>query len=141
LRAALDEYGVPVEQRAVVRIDTTKPDGSSIVLDTTDIGAGVYEATLTAALPGVYRFHMIATGVTFRGEPFTREQLLTGAVFPGGDQPLPTGSASGTESKLCCLLGCLLKEKCVKAFLERHLLDPDQLQHCIEKCCDPKKAK
>jgi len=38
---------------------------------------------------------------------FTREQTLTGAVFPGGDQPLPTstgdgGDGEGLDGKVCC---------------------------------------
>jgi hypothetical protein len=40
-------------------------------------------------MQGVYRFRLVASGITMRGAPFTREQLVSGAVVPGGDQPFP----------------------------------------------------
>jgi hypothetical protein len=134
LRASLTEYEVPVEDRAGVVAQVTRPDGSTVMMNLADTGGGVFEASLTAVLSGVYRFHVIASGTTLRGVPFTREQLLTGAVFPGGDDPLPHGTQPGSQS-LCCMLGCLLKEKSVTDFLERQKLNAEAIRKCVQECC------
>ncbi len=86
-----------------------------------------------AAQSGVYRFHVMASGVTLRGKPFTREQLLTGAVFLGGNHPLPHGGTGC--SCMCCLLECLLKDKSVIEFLKQRKLDPATLLRCVDGCC------
>jgi hypothetical protein len=135
LRAVLDEYGVPVARRAGVTAEMTRPDGTSDVLALTEVQDGIHEASTVAAQSGVYRFHVMASGTTMRGLPFTREQLLTGAVFAGGDQPLPHGGTG--SANLCCLLGCLLHDKAVVAFLRQHKLDPEALRRCVEDCCRP----
>src|SRR5262249_43158594 len=107
VRATLTEYGIPVERRAALRAGLPRPDGSAAVLAMTEVAPGIFEATETAAMQGVYRFHLVASGITMRGAPFTREQLLSGAVVPGGDQPFPK-TPPGNEA-LCQLLHCLLR--------------------------------
>lgn len=137
LRAKLDEYGVPVDHRAVVEADAILPDGSVSSLVLAEIQPGVFESSMLAAQAGVYRIHVVATGVSLRGMAFTREQLLTGAVFPGGNQPLPTGTGSGSAA-WCCMLECLLKEQSVIEFLRHQKLDPTAIRRCVESCCDSK---
>ena len=136
LRTTLTEYGLPVENRATVDVNTTNSDGTSVVLHSREIEPGLFETKIIAALPGVYRLHVIAKGVTSRGVPFTREELLTAHAVQGGDNPLPTTpSAGGQELDLCCLLNCLLKEPSVVKFLEVHGLNSDAIRKCIEGCC------
>src|SRR5260370_41920123 len=89
LRVALDEYGLPVAHRAGVIAAMTRPDGSTGTLTLTEVQDGIFEVSTVATQSGVYRFHVVASGVTLRGKPFTREQLLTAAVFLGGNHPLP----------------------------------------------------
>jgi hypothetical protein len=133
LRAALDEYGLPVAHRAGVIAAMTRPDGSTGTLTLTEVQDGIFEVSTVAAQSGVYRFHVMASGVTLRGKPFTREQLLTGAVFLGGNHPLPQGSTGC--SCMCCLLECLLKDKSVIEFLKQRKLDPATLLRCVDGCC------
>ena len=115
LRARLVEYGQPLPTPAGVRADLLAPDGSSRTVTLACVGDGVYEASVPAVLPGVHRFVVAANGTTSRGMPFTRQQVLTGAVWRGGDQPPPTtgdgstGQGSGTDCSqaLCRLLRCV----------------------------------
>ena len=134
LRATLDEYGVPVEQRAGVRAEITRPDGSNAVVSLTELDPGIFESSVKAVLPGVYRFRVVASGVTMRGAPFTREQTLTGATFLGGDQPLPQGGED-RGSDFCCLVRCLLDDASVRRYLAERGIDAQRLAGCVEKCC------
>jgi hypothetical protein len=73
----------------------------------------MFAASLTADLPGIYRFHLLAEGGTYRGAPFTREQLLTAAVFnevrptPGLDDGDGTGGVAGAIERCCRRNGIL----------------------------------
>ena len=89
LRCMLTEYGQPLQTSASVRAALTLPDGSTSTLNLTGVGAGAYETTVTAAIPGIYWFVVSATGSTSRHTPFTRQQVVTGAVWRGGDTPPP----------------------------------------------------
>jgi hypothetical protein len=137
LRASLTEYGIPVDHRAGVRGDVERPDGSATTLILSEIDAGLFGAQMTADLQGVYRFRLLASGVTMRGVPFTREQLLSAAVVLGGDQPSPTSdpSAGAGDKHLCELIECLLKPEMLGRFLlERHV-NVDAVRACIEEWC------
>lgn len=87
LRGILSEYGAPVEHRAVMTADVTRPDRTHFNLPLSEVQPGVFEASLQAHLPGIYHCHIVATGATFRGKPFTREIGLDGATYRGGDGP------------------------------------------------------
>lgn len=94
LRAALTEYGLPVEgTRASVKATVEEPDGTlhHAVLLETAVGTGVFEHQRQANLDGVYRIRIVADGKTMRGREFTREQLLSAATWKGGDQPPAQG--------------------------------------------------
>jgi Subtilase family/von Willebrand factor type A domain len=107
LRCLLTEYGQPLLPTASVRAALTLPDGSVSTLSLTGVGAGTYETTVTAAIPGVYRFVVSATGSTSRHTPFTRQQVVTGAVWRGGNKPPPHSGDNPTQEALCHLLNCL----------------------------------
>lgn len=116
LRANLTEYGVPVEGRAVVNVQVTRPDGSVVTHALGEEPDGNFEKVFTANMSGVYNCRFMASGVTMRGKPFTREQTLTAAVWNGGDNPrTPTGNENeggrpgnlggtqpGDDSKINC---------------------------------------
>jgi hypothetical protein len=141
LRAALTEYAVPLRSSATVRAEVTWPDGSQALVNLTRIGPGVFEGSFVASQDGVYPCRIIAKGKTTRGEPFTREQTLTGAVWRGGNQPRPPAGGGGRPStddpgrQFCHLLMCLLKDKGVLELLRKHGIDPNHIARCIEQLC------
>lgn len=86
LRVLLTEYDVPL-QRAEVIARITNPDHSigSLILSETE--PGIYTEGMIASMAGIYHFNIGATGVDYKARPFTREQILDGAVFLGGNSP------------------------------------------------------
>jgi hypothetical protein len=101
--ARLTEYAVPIEQRAGVIAEVERPDHSRTTLAVSEAEPGVYRATMPATMAGTYHFRVIATGVSYKGVPFTREQLLTGAVFAGGNTPVTVGGTEpSTTASECC---------------------------------------
>ena len=105
--------------------------------------SGIYTASMIAALPGVYHFRVLAGGKTLRGRTFTREQLLTGAVWSGGDNPPPNSNDDPGVHKqdLCKLLSCILNGKVIQPEFERKLkevgIDLNALRDCFKSWCRP----
>jgi hypothetical protein len=99
----------------------------------TEIAAGVFESTITATLSGLYRFRIVAAGTSMRGMPFTREQLLTGAVFDGGDNP--DTPPTSDDNQLCRLINCLLKDDGIQRYLKEHHIDGGSLIETLDSCC------
>jgi hypothetical protein len=139
LRAGLTEYDLPVEKRAAVRAAVEYPDHRQGVLSLTETEAGVFEASMPANLAGIYRFRVMAEGSTYRGVPFTREQLLTGAVFHEIRQPGGRPPSAGGKDDLCRLLTCLLSEKTLSKAVEKRLkelgISVESIRHCVETYC------
>jgi hypothetical protein len=106
LRAVLTEYGLPVERRALVRAELVRPDLSTAIVVLNEVEPGIFEASIPANSIGVYQFRVRAAGATLRGQPFTREQGLTGAVWQSGDNPPPTSTkdpqGNPTDVTNCC---------------------------------------
>ncbi|HET7502185.1 MAG TPA: tyrosinase family protein [Kofleriaceae bacterium] len=102
VRVQLTEYRVPIEQRAAVIAEVERPDHSKLTLNLSEVEPGAYEAAMVATMAGTYHVRVIATGVSYKGVPFTREQLLTGAVFAGGDTPVRTGGDDPEAAGACC---------------------------------------
>jgi hypothetical protein len=141
LRAILTEYDVPVEGRAFVHAELVRPDNTQAYLTLHETEPGVFEASTIAAISGVYRFRVLASGVTFRNVPFTREQLLTASVWSGGDRPPPSGGDDHNPDRECwCqLLNCLLNTGGMRERLKREDLDVDEIEKCLKICChDPR---
>jgi hypothetical protein len=138
VRAVITEYGLPVHGRALVRAEVVRPDGTTAVLALPEVEPGVFEIETSAKLPGVYQFRVLAQGVTLRRRPFTREQLLTAAVWRGGDDPPPSSmnDPDVRNERLCEVLECLLKQEALARFLERQHIDPDALVRCLRRLCD-----
>ena len=111
LRCLISEYGVPLQKRSSGSASIQFPDGSSgnVVLSKT--GTGVYETTIQANLPGIYKFVIHAKGLTSRNTAFTREQVLTCGVWKGGNNPVPSSTndpgKNNTEEAICKLLHCI----------------------------------
>jgi len=135
VRARLSEYGVPVDGRAHVHAVVEYPDASTATLAMSELVPGAFEGSLRAGMPGLYRFTVMASGVTFRGSPFTREQLLTAAVFRGGNDP--DSNVGGGD--LCELLTCLTGDDVATPRFQERLnewgLDLGALRKCIEAHC------
>ncbi len=147
LSAVLTEHSIPLESGAAVVAELTRPDNTSTTLNLAGVDKGIYEATLSASLSGIYRFRVRARGASLRGFPFTREQEVTGAVWKGGDNPPPSGKDDprGQRERLCRLLACLLDRKNFSAQLEKRLaelgLNLAGLRRCIKEfCTDPPPA-
>ncbi len=101
LHALLTEYGLPIENRANVHVEVTRPNSSMFVVDLPEIGPGIFEQSFVANISGTYQCRFLADGATIRGNEFTREQTLNAAVFQGGDTP----TTEPTDSRLfekCC---------------------------------------
>jgi len=144
VRAVLTEYGLPIPaSRATVRAEFERPDGTPglLALTEADAGSGIYTAATAAVLSGVYPFRVLANGSTLRGRAFTREHVLTGAVWKGGDNPPPTSKDDPQDDKdrLCRLLSCLLSETVLGPEFERRLkelgINLDALRHCLRLWC------
>ncbi|HEX9327293.1 MAG TPA: hypothetical protein VF915_12295, partial [Reyranella sp.] len=136
LRASLKEYNLPVEKRANVRAEVEHPDHSRTTLALAEIQPGIFEAAMVGSMPGIYRFTVIANGVSYKGAPFTREQMLNAAIFRGQDIP-PQGIAPDPthNEQLCRLLECLIKDESVQKFLDRHGLDVKSIAKCVYGFC------
>jgi hypothetical protein len=136
LRASLTEYGIPMANRASVRVEVERPDGTGVTLALSEVEAGVFERGMVAGIQGVYRLRLVATGSTLRGLEFTREELLSAAVILGGDNPFPTVSpTSSNDGELCRLLQCLLGSDALRRFMAQHDIDPAALVRCVELWC------
>ncbi|AYF97286.1 S8 family serine peptidase [Protaetiibacter intestinalis] len=90
LVAWLTEYDVPVSGRAQVRATVTEPSGAQYDVDLTESAPGEFVEAIGLGAPGVYTVLFRAEGKTFRGTPFTREEVRTLSVWRGGDEYKPT---------------------------------------------------
>lgn len=140
VRAVLTEYGLAVAARARCGATLTRPDGTSSVRVMPEVEPGVFEASVTANLAGIYAFRIVAEGSTLRGRPFTREQTLTGAVWKGGDAAPPTSrdDPNGERERWCRLIACVLDDKGIRRALAKHDVDLARLRRCLELFCRPK---
>jgi hypothetical protein len=142
ISATLTEYGVPVEHRANVRAEVELPDNTRQTLALSEGAPGRFQVSTTTVLAGVYRVRVVASGVTMRGTPFTREQLLSATAILGGDNPLPTSgpSTKAQDEDLCKLLHCLLGPNSLGRLLAQHEVDPKAVLSCIETWCKARLA-
>ena len=134
LDATLTEYGLPVERRATVEAQVTRPDGIALTVSLAEVAPGAFAATLVAGIDGVWNVRFAARGYTHGGSPFTREQLASAAVVRGGDRPWPQPTEPDT---LACLLRCLSHDREWAEWLRKRGLDPRHLRECLERCREP----
>lgn len=97
---------------------------------------GRYVAEVPTNAPGVHRVLVTASGHTLRGEPFTREQLRTLAVWSAGDERPPSSQDPGADrARLCELLKCLLSGRSLAKAAKRAGIDLDEIRRCLGKAC------
>ncbi len=139
LRAALSEYGLPVERRSQIEVELTRPGGSVVTVPLLESEPGTFEGSVRATLAGVYHARFLARGVTLRGTAFTREQLASAAVWSEGNQPYTPAASTQPKADLCHLLSCLLSEKIVTREAEDRLrklgVDLNGIRKCIATFC------
>lgn len=143
VRAALREYDLPVQGRATVVAHLQRPDGSTAALAMAEVEPGVHEVSIPAPMAGIYRILVHADGMTLRDTSFTREQLVTGIVWKGGDNPPPTGGTDPhiRDEQLCHLLECLFGPDVLGEFLAEYRINPKALQECIHRFCHERTAR
>ncbi|MEO6669462.1 MAG: tyrosinase family protein [Ferruginibacter sp.] len=133
LRTTLTEYDVPL-QRAAVDVHVTNPDKTITNFTLKEIESGIYSGTMIAAMSGTYHFHLIASGVDYKAVSFTREAILNGSVFLGGNRPATPVSE---DKDLCKLISCLVRDKGIQALLEKKKINPKVFTECL---CGEKKT-
>jgi len=87
---------------------------------------------------------LLAAGRTFHGLAFTREQIVTGAVWRGGDTPPPAGGDDPKRDpeQWCKLLECLLKTTGIRERLAREGIEVAAIEKCLALGCrDPRHAR
>ena len=141
LDATLTEYGVPVEQRAQVWADMTRPDGSRRRIDLSETGPGRFSASTTETTTGLYVFRVRAGGLTMSERTFTREKTLTGVV---GQDPAGHVDPNG-GSDLCKWVECLADGKVLQPSALDQLkalgIDGRALLKCLRRQCRKTVAK
>ena len=139
LRIQLTEYGQPIDERAEVTADLLRPDHTSATLRLAEIEPGVFQEEIPATMSGTYHFKVIAKGTTLRARQFSREQLLTGSVWQGGDDPSPR-STNDPDERLCRLIACLISQNTISKELESRLLELglnlENVRACFRKYCE-----
>ena len=141
IRATLTEYDVPLAGPATVVARVELPDHSHSTVPMAKVADGIFEATMTAALSGLYRITVEAKGKTRRANPFSREHLLTAAVFRGGDAPLPgDDDLGGGDADWCEFVRCVLSQDGIGKLLDHYGIDPGALRKCLELYCRRKAA-
>ncbi|MBL4730223.1 MAG: S8 family serine peptidase [Sulfurimonas sp.] len=144
LRVVLSEYGVSIRKSASVKAELTYPDNSSSTIYFNKIEQGIYEADCIADLSGVYKFRIMADGNTYRQNRYTREQVLTGTIYRGGDKTPPSSKDTphnSTEENFCKLISCLDKNmnKKLHERLKSYGINLEGLKKCF--CKKSKKKK
>jgi hypothetical protein len=136
--ATLTQSSLPIEGTASLSAELTRPDGSVTTLAMTQVESGRWQLQHPATQPGVYRFRVMAVGRTVRGQRFTREQVVTGAVWRGGDttpEDLHGGPRDPVVDLLCCIFRSGVLDREALKRLERWGIDTKRLLACVEKLC------
>jgi hypothetical protein len=128
-----------MKMQATVWAEVTAPDGHLLNVNLHQDDQGLFTGKFIAVNPGVYRARVRAAGKSLRGFPFRREQMVTAAVWVGGNTT--TGPGGSTGDKLCQLLNCIFAEKRVitgelAQLLRRLGLDVNALRRCLAECHD-----
>ncbi|MBL9034473.1 MAG: VWA domain-containing protein [Rhodospirillaceae bacterium] len=136
ISAALLEYDQPPRGRATVWAEVQKPDGGPDIVMMPLGNSGRYEAAFPMAVSGVYTFRIRARGETVDGEPFEREQTLTGVAVAGGDHWSPDDPK---RDPLCELLDCLRRTGAIDGEFAKRLqalgFDLPALLKCLGRKC------
>ena len=132
--ATLSEAGIPVAPQAVVTVHVTMPDGGEhhvpLVLDE----PGSYCGTIPLPQLGHYPLLVRASGDSFRGDPFTREELRSAATWADRTPTIPT--APGDDPRRWCeLILCLLQDDRAGRALEERGVSVEGVRDCVKRFC------
>lgn len=144
LRAVLTEYGQPLESHPQVTAVMTRPDNTTGNLSFAETAPGEFEASVVASQSGGYRFHVQGVGFSSRGQPFTREHLLSAVIGHPSDDPngRPFEDDDNIRDLICEFLECLGEQDVINERLQKYLeelgIDAKRLRHCLAEWCRSK---
>lgn len=129
--ATLTESGIPLEGRAVVRMDYTMPDGTAHTVVLHEDEPGVHRTVLQLPQTGLYPLLIKAAGQSFSKKPFTREELRSAATWI--DRAVPPNTDDGQH--WCELLSCLLADRQNGDALAKFGFNVAGIRDCIKRYC------
>ena len=137
LFASLQEYDVPMKNKASVRAEIIRPDQSTFTLTLQSGTDGTYSATFATTMAGAYFCRVLAEGYSAKGTLFTREKTLTAGVYYGSYEQVPPADPA---ELICKLLHCVFEEHQVFTPVARRRfaelgIDLRRLVVCIEEVC------
>lgn len=143
VKVQLSQYGIPLNKPASVSAEMVDPTGQQKTISFVKTDNGEYVTKVKTDSSGVYRFRVMANGITLRGRKFTREQVRTGAVWTGGNRPNPESGNPNEGDKgreeFCKLISCLLSDKNLskemKECLRKKGINVDGIISCLKKYC------
>ncbi|MBO0950286.1 hypothetical protein [Fibrella forsythiae] len=136
LRVVVTEYSYPAQRGGRVNVVVTSPDGSQTTYPAPETADGIFEMHWVAALSGVYRVHVLGSGMTTLGSRWTREALRSAIVWKGGDTKPPRPS---DYERFCQLIGCWQKNGALDAKRLQELgINLTALRRCL---CTPARTE
>jgi hypothetical protein len=129
--ASLMDSGIPLENQSVV-VDVTMPDGAALTIPLQETEPGVYRTMLPLPQLGHYPLLVRASGQTFSGTLFTRQELRSAATWTEPTVQPPEGIGS---TQWCALLFCLLEDERLGQMLAEHGVNIDGVRDCARRIC------
>lgn len=151
--ATLAQSGIPLETPADVRVEVTRPNGSTVTIPMSASRDGEYRAGFTTTQIGVYRLRVLARGTTSHGEPFTREKTLTAQTWRGdlveNPNDRPGGGLDPDDVRDDCLYkllkGLLQHEGVITKEFERRLrefgINIDEVRKLVDRFRDCQRSR
>ena len=130
--ATLTESGIPLEGLAVVRMEVSRPDGTSVTVTLYEDEPGVHRTVLALTQVGHYPLLIKAAGASFSRKRFTREELRSASTWI--DQVVPPKT---DDSKQWCELWlCLLNDDRMGKALAERGFNVQGMRDCIKMFCE-----
>lgn len=139
IRALLTEYGQPLETGPTVVARIRRPDQTTVTLNMSETAAGEFDTSMVGSQAGAYLVRIEAAGLSSRGQPFTREYLMSAVLGREPQPPQHDPRGDGFDERLCRFLDCVFGSGALTpefaAFLKRLGIDIDRLKECIAREC------
>ena len=131
--ARLTEAGIPIAPQATVTVQVTMPDASTHDVPLALHEPGTYRGSIPLPQLGHYPLLVKASGHTFRGIPFTREELRSAATWT---DRTPTPTTPGDDPRRWCeLILCVLQDDRAGRALEERGVNVDGVRDCVKRFC------
>jgi hypothetical protein len=130
LRATLTDSGIPLERQAAVTVDVTLPDGTAHNAALIEEEPGVHRVVLALPQVGLYPLLVRASGQSFSGAAFTREELRSAAVWA---DPVIRPPGPG---QWCDLLLCILEDDRAGHALAERGVNVEGVRDCLRRFCE-----